>query len=97
MMIDKVNVRFGRDAARGLNALRIDDEHLGELLFWQIVGIGEGQGIAIERAKIANIAVQSARQNRERIWVDFFCAEQGGNCVEIGVFMGEDSVHESEL
>ena len=57
----------------------------------------EWQSIAVERVEIAHVAIEPAWKNRARIGVDFFCAEQGGDRVEISVFVCKDSIHETEL
>ena len=96
-MIDEMNLGLSGDAARRLDGLRVHDDDGAELLTRQIVGTDKGKRVAIERAKIADVAIQSMRQNRNRFGIDFFCAEQRGQRIEIGIVVREDGVHRQEL
>lgn len=56
----------------------------------QILGLGEGQLIPVERQEPAEIPVGPAGQYRYRIGIELGSPKQGGQPIEVGVLVSQD-------
>ena len=71
-------------------SLRVDQDHVCHTPPRHIIHMDHGHVCAIQGQKMAYVAIDVSRQNRNGLRIELGCAQQGRNAVKICVLMGQD-------
>ena len=93
VVVDDVEDGILPDPARRRRGLGIDQQDVLHVPAGEILLARQRERLAVERTKLAHVAIETARQYGDRFGVESSGAEERGHRIKVGVLVREDGVH----